>query len=476
MGGSSSVRGDQTIYHTDNLCFDGTDRDAPMDTDGQLWIGATASNRANNGGHVRLGQLTSPGGTLNIGYSAPDITLDVVGGPGTDLHDSRMIVGAGGLSDGANYTTIASAIADAVTAGGQQNVSIQPGTYTEDLTLPANVNLVSYLGSNTPSVTIIGKITCTDAGARTISGIRLQTNSDYFLEVTGSAATVVNLDNSFLNVTNNTGINFTSSSSSARINLFNCNGEIGTTGITYFTHASAGQLNFRDGYFSNSGSSVTSSTQSDGYLSFFHCNTDFAITTSGTTATIQARNAHFQITTFANTVLTHNSTSANCTMIGCNFASGTASAISIGAGALLRLNSCAVSSTNTNVITGAGRLDYGNIGYYNTISTVNVTTQIPAVSSNDALKVVTPGAYPYTTVPQDAVILVDSSSARTITPLASPTTGQRHVIKDSVGSAGTNNITITPSGKNIDGSASTTININYGSVTIIYGGTEWHIV
>ena len=80
MSGSSSVRGDQTIYHTDNLCFDGTDRSSPMDTDGQLWIGSTSSDRPNNGGHVRLGELTSPLGTLQIGYDAPNITLDLTGG------------------------------------------------------------------------------------------------------------------------------------------------------------------------------------------------------------------------------------------------------------------------------------------------------------------------------------------------------------------------------------------------------------
>jgi len=80
LGGSSSVRGDQTIYHTDNLCFDGTDRGAPMAVNGQLWIGATASDRADNGGHVRLGSITSPLGTLQIGYSAPNITLDLSGG------------------------------------------------------------------------------------------------------------------------------------------------------------------------------------------------------------------------------------------------------------------------------------------------------------------------------------------------------------------------------------------------------------
>lgn len=80
MAGNSSVRGDETVTFTDNMSFDGTDRGGKMTTDGQLFIGATASNRANNGGHVRLGMLTSPSGTLTIGYSAPNITLDLAGG------------------------------------------------------------------------------------------------------------------------------------------------------------------------------------------------------------------------------------------------------------------------------------------------------------------------------------------------------------------------------------------------------------
>ena len=96
--------------------------------------------------------------------------------------------------------------------------------------------------------------------------------------------------------------------------------------------------------------------------------------------------------------------------------------------------------------------------------------------SGRVVKITTPGAYPYTTLTTDYVILVDTSSARTITPLAAPVTGTTYRIKDSVGSAAANNITITPSGKNIDGAASTTININYGSVDIVYNGTEWSIL
>jgi len=47
-------------------------------------------------------------------------------------------------------------------------------------------------------------------------------------------------------------------------------------------------------------------------------------------------------------------------------------------------------------------------------------------------------------------------------------------IKDNAGTASIYNITITPSGKNIDGSASLVLNTNYGSVDIVYNGTQWN--
>lgn len=96
--------------------------------------------------------------------------------------------------------------------------------------------------------------------------------------------------------------------------------------------------------------------------------------------------------------------------------------------------------------------------------------------SGRVINVTTPGAYPYTTLITDHLILVDTSSARTITPMAAPVTGTLYIIKDNTGSAAANNITITPSGKNIDGAASSTMNINFGSVTIVYNGTQWNIV
>lgn len=46
-------------------------------TNGQLWIGSTALNAGST--HINVGTITSPNGTLTIGYSSPNITLDLAG-------------------------------------------------------------------------------------------------------------------------------------------------------------------------------------------------------------------------------------------------------------------------------------------------------------------------------------------------------------------------------------------------------------
>ncbi len=49
-----------------------------LQTNGQMWIGRTAVNAG--GTHISVGQITSPLGTLSVGYSSPNITLDLAGG------------------------------------------------------------------------------------------------------------------------------------------------------------------------------------------------------------------------------------------------------------------------------------------------------------------------------------------------------------------------------------------------------------
>src|SRR6185369_10362256 len=107
-------------------------------------------------------------------------------GAQNDYHVARYIVSAAGSADGANYTSISLAYAAAVATGQPQTVFIQPGTYTENITLSANVNLAAFdCDALTPSVTILGKLTATFAGSCSISGIKLKTNADFCLAVTG---------------------------------------------------------------------------------------------------------------------------------------------------------------------------------------------------------------------------------------------------------------------------------------------------
>lgn len=47
-----------------------------LQTNGQFWIGTTALNAG--GTHINVGSITSPTGSVSIGYSSPNITLDVI--------------------------------------------------------------------------------------------------------------------------------------------------------------------------------------------------------------------------------------------------------------------------------------------------------------------------------------------------------------------------------------------------------------
>lgn len=76
-------------------------------------------------------------------------------------------------------------------------------------------------------------------------------------------------------------------------------------------------------------------------------------------------------------------------------------------------------------------------------------------------------------------LIVDTSAARNITlPLASAVSaGRVYIVKDSSGNSNTNNITITAAGSDtVDGSATQTLNSNYGSWMVVTdGSTSWYI-
>lgn len=313
--------------------------------------------------------ITNPDGVSGNSTIASTASL-------TDLHTARFIVASSTAGTGANFTSITSAIAAAQGTGVNSTIFLQPGTYTENFTLTPGINLAAYVcDAFTPNVTINGKITMTSAGTCSISGIRLQTNGDFALAVTGSAASVMNLTDCYINCTNHTGISYTSSSGSSSVNVYNCIFDHTTTGISAITATGTGTVYFRYVIFNNSGGTTTASTTSACMIFLDYCQSLICFSYSSTGS--MGGTATFINTSAINTTCITTAGTGSCAFISTAFSSGTASAISIGSGTTVNLFSCSVSSSNTNAITGSGTLIYSPINFSGSSSTVNTSTQTP---------------------------------------------------------------------------------------------------
>lgn len=270
-----------------------------------------------------------------------------------------------------DFTTIASALTAAVSG---DTIFIREGSFTENLSLKAGVNLVAFdANALTPNVTIVGKCAATFTGTCSISGIQLKTNSDFCLAITGSNATVVNLKNCNIIAEDNTAISFTSSSGSAELTIYDCIGKIRTTGIAIFAHSSSGTMSVYWSNFANSGSSTTANTISAGRLFFDWSQMQNPITSSGT-AEFQGYWSSFNPDATNVTALTLGGSGTHI-FNHCLMRSGTASAVSIGSTATIA--NCTVHSSNANTLTGAGTLKYALISFTSSSSGHNVTTETP---------------------------------------------------------------------------------------------------
>jgi len=257
------------------------------------------------------------------------------------------------IAQGANYTTITSAIATAVSG---QTIFIRPGTYTENFTLPAGVNLTAFdCDASTPNVTIVGKITCTDAGRRTITGVTLQSNSDNILAVTGSAATNIDFFRCVFQVSGATGISYTSSSSSSLINFSTCVFFVNSNNAL-FVSTSAGNMAFYYCLSDTTGWTGAQSTVSTGLVAFSFSSMVLALATSST-GIFQIDNSSINAGAPNVTALTLAGTGTSLATRSA-FISGSASAISVGSGTTLRAIACSAICTNTNIVTGAGTFEY----------------------------------------------------------------------------------------------------------------------
>lgn len=270
------------------------------------------------------------------------------------------------------HTTIASAIASA-SAG--DTVTIMAGTYTENPVMVAGIDLeattdCAYSGS----VIINGTVNCSYSGVCSLAGIRLQTNSANAISLTGANATILNLIDCYLNVTNNTSVSSTGSNAAAQINLYQCFGSITGTGISFFS-VSNGTVFTNGGIFGTASGNTTASTFSGtAILSATYSILNFPIVVSGA-ATCGLYFTDNDTSLNNVTSLTINNTVTSFA-INSRLASGTAIPISIGASSTFYSNGLALSSTNAVAVTGTGSFTYTSLFQDNVVGTLSATTLI----------------------------------------------------------------------------------------------------
>mgnify|MGYP006921299347 CR=1 FL=1 len=287
---------------------------------------------------------------------------------------AKIIVGQT-IAEGANYDDLPTAYA---AASPGDTVWLRDGVFDvgASMALRERVNICSYVGAGfTPNVTIKGKLTATFAGNTTISGVRLKTNGDAFLQVSGSNATKVYLDDCWLECSDATGISVTTSSSSSLVEMKNCRGDLTTTGVTLFNYAGAGQISPYNCNFGNTGGSSTNSTISSGIFEAEHSVFAFGITTSSVASFSSIACTFTPAGGGVNQTALLGGSSGNH---GCNhsiFSSGSATGIVINNGALLLYNSD-VSSTNASAISGTGTIYHAGVTFSNTSKKISVATQI----------------------------------------------------------------------------------------------------
>lgn len=134
---------------------------------------------------------------------------------------SPYIVG----STNSDYTTIQAAINAANTAGGNANIYIKPGTYTENLTFYQNINIIGMGGYGTEEVKIVGSHDLPGSGECLVKGVSLSSTTDIFDLTTGGSCDFALVD---CNVLTTNGFIVTGLGTSGSITLSNVQ-DVGST-------------------------------------------------------------------------------------------------------------------------------------------------------------------------------------------------------------------------------------------------------
>lgn len=292
-----------------------------------------------------------------------------------------------------SHTTIASAL---TSASSGDTILITPGTYTENITLKAGVNLTAfgcdglttYTTFSTPNVIILGTTTASYNGNCSCSGIQFKTNGAAAIATSGSNTSNLVLNGCSVYAFDSTGI--THNSNTFKINFYDCS--IISASTNNFFSVTTGQMGFLSCRFSNSGA-ASASTIAVSNVEFTSCNMAGLFITTSTTGHVTVNNCTW---TFNNQTLLTTVGTGISFIYNSDLESGTASAISVGTGTTVNIANCEISSSNTNAITGAGTLNFGGLIFTSTSSTINTTTKTgftaPITSGSSGQLVASAGA------------------------------------------------------------------------------------
>lgn len=250
-------------------------------------------------------------------------------------------------------------------------IIIRDGIYIEDFSAKIGVTYAAFSGENlNPNVTIKGKISFSSAGSCTFANIKHETNGDYFLEISGSNASIPNFQNCVLSCSDHDGINNTSSSSAVSINAINCRLAFNSPTFKLFNDNGPGDIVFLD---CRGGVSTTYSTKSAGRLSIENCNFFFPIETSGTNQ-LGIINSNFD--TGANITPVIAGGSVTQAIYNSRLDGGNQPALEVSSNCII-FNTI-LSSTNAVAVSGTGTVNHAALTYENSginfAGTLTVTT------------------------------------------------------------------------------------------------------
>lgn len=119
-----------------------------------------------------------------------------------------------------NYSTIADAISAAVLSTYTGPILIKPGTYTENLTMVAGVNLTAYVGGEEEIVYIDGTLTFDSIGTYSVSNLTISSPTRACVDISGEDECFVNMKNVSI-IANNIGVSFTNSNALSSLTISN---------------------------------------------------------------------------------------------------------------------------------------------------------------------------------------------------------------------------------------------------------------